>query len=288
MKYFAIPLLAGAVFCCTQAPAQKLEHKEHVSKEFTISAGQAAKNVLAIYNINGFIKVEGYNGDKVVLEIDKTIRAKTQEGLDKGKSEFKLGIEQEADSIIAYIANPFDSRPNHSRRNWDGPKIKYDFELDFTVKVPYSLNLHVSTVNGGDINVNDVTGSLGVRNVNGAIKVVNAKGPANMHTINGNVEVNYVSLPSGESDFKTLNGDVKISYPAALAVDCQFKTFNGDFYTDFPNVERLPVKVVKNAENRENKTVYKLSTETFIRIGSGGPTYKFETFNGNIYLKKQS
>ena len=84
MKYFAILLLAGAVLCCTQAPAQKLEHKEHVSKEFTVSAGQAAKNVLAIYNINGFIKVEGYNGDKVVLEIDKKISAKTQEGLDEG------------------------------------------------------------------------------------------------------------------------------------------------------------------------------------------------------------
>ncbi len=287
MKYFAIPLLAGAVLCCTQAPAQKLEHKEHVSKEFTV-AGQAAKNVLAIYNINGSIKVEGYNGDKVVLEIDKKITAKTQDVLDQGKAEFKLEIAQDADSIIAYIANPFDSRPNRGRRNWEGPRIQYDFELDFTVKVPYSLNLQISTVNGGDITVNDVTGSLGVRNVNGAIKVVNAKGKADMHTINGNVEVNFLTVPPGESDFKTLNGDIKITYPAALSVDCQFKTFHGDFFTDFPNVERLPVRVVKNSESRDNKTVYKLSTETFIRIGSGGNTYKFETFNGNIYLKKQS
>lgn len=287
MKYFAIPLLAGAVLCCTQAPAQKLEHNEHVSKEFTV-AGQAGKNVLAIYNINGFIKVEGYNGDKVVLEIDKKITAKNQDALDTGKQEFKLEIEQQADSIIAYIANPFDSRPNRGRRNWDGPRIEYNFELDFTVKVPYSLNLHVSTVNGGDINVRDVTGSLGVRNVNGAIHVVNAKGPANMHTVNGSVEVNFLTVPPGESNFKTLNGDIKVSYPGALAVDCQFKTFNGGFFTDFPNVENLPVRIVKNTENRENKTVYKLSTETFIRIGSGGPTYRFETFNGNIYLKKQS
>lgn len=287
MKYFAIPLLVGAVLCCTHAPAQKLEFKEHVSKEFAMN-GNASKNTLAIYNINGFIKVEGYNGDKVVLEIDKKITAKTQDVLDQGKAEFKLEFDQQADSVIAYIANPFDSRPNRNRRNWDGPKIDYHFELNFTVKVPYSLNLHVSTVNGGDVTVNDVTGSLGVHNVNGAIKVVNAKGPANVRTINGNVEVNYVTLPPGESDFKTLNGDIKISYPSSLSVDCQFKTFNGDFYTDFPNVERLPVKVVKNAENHENKTVYKLSTETSIRIGKGGPTYKFETFNGNIYLKKQS
>lgn len=287
MKYFAIPLLAGAVLCCTQAPAQKLEFKEHVSKSFSMN-GNATQNTLAIYNINGAIKVEGYDGDKVMLEIDKRISAKTQEVLDQGKQEFRLEIDQEADSIIAYIANPFDSRPNRQRRNWDGPKIHYNFELDFTVKVPYSLNLHISTVNGGDINVNNVTGSLGVHNVNGAIRIVNAKGPANVRTINGNVDVNYVTLPPGESDFKTLNGDIKITYPSALSVDCQFKTFNGDFYTDFPNVERLPVKVVKNSENHENKTVYKLSTETFIRIGKGGSTYKFETFNGNIYLKKQS
>ncbi|MHA4740137.1 DUF4097 family beta strand repeat-containing protein [Dyadobacter sp. MSC1_007] len=287
MKYFAIPLLAGAVLCCTQAPAQKLEFKEHVSKEFAMN-GNASKNTLAIYNINGFIKVEGYNGDKVVVEIDKKITAKTQEVLDQGKAEFKLEFEEHADSVIAYIANPYDSRPNRNRRGWDGPRIDYHFELNFTVKVPYSLNLHVSTVNGGDVTVNDVTGSLGVHNVNGAIKIVNAKGPANVRTINGNVEVNYLTLPPGESDFKTLNGDIKISYPSSLSVDCQFKTFNGDFYTDFPNVERLPVKVVKNAENHENKTIYKLSTETFIRIGNGGPTYKFETFNGNIYLKKQS
>lgn len=287
MKYFAIPLLAGAVLCCTQAPAQRLEFKEHVSKEFAMN-GNAAKSTLAIYNINGFIKVEGYSGDKVVLEIDKKITAKTQDVLDQGKQEFRLEFDQQADSLIAYIANPFDSRPNRNRRNWDGPKIDYDFQLNFTVKVPFSMNLHVSTVNGGDVTVNDVTGSLGVHNVNGAIKVVNAKGRANVRTINGNVEVSYATLPPGESDFKTLNGDIKISYPSALSVDCQFKTFNGEFYTDFPNVEHLPVRVVKNTENRDSKTVYKLSTETFLRIGQGGPTYKFETFNGNIYLKKQS
>jgi hypothetical protein len=287
MNYFAIPLMAGAVLCCTQAPAQKLEFKEHVTKEFTMKQS-AATSTLAIYNINGFIKVEGYNGDKVLVEVDKTISAKTNEFLEKGKQEFKLEFDEQSDSIIAYIAEPYDSRPNRNERNWNGPKINYHYELNFTVKVPYSLNLHVSTVNGGDVTVNDVTGALSVHNVNGAIKLVNAKGASKVRTVNGNVEANYVTLPPGESDFKTLNGDIKISYPSALSVDCQFKTFNGNFYTDFDNVESLPVRVIKNSENQNAKTIYKLSTETFIRVGKGGPTYKFETFNGNIYLKKQS
>jgi hypothetical protein len=287
MKYFVIPLLAGAVLACTQAPAQKLELKEHITKEFSLTKSASA-HTLAIYNVNGFIKVEGYQGDKILLEIDKTLSAKNQEVLEAGKREFSLEFEQNADSVIAYIEAPFDSRPNRNNRNWNGPKIHYHYELNFTVKVPYSLNLHVSTVNGGDVLVKDVTGSLGVNNVNGAIKITNAKGAAKVRTVNGNVEANYVVLPPGESDFKTLNGDIRISYPAALSVDCQFKTFNGSFYTDFMNVESLPVKVVKNEEVKDNKTVYKLSTDTLIRVGKGGPTYKFETFNGNIYLKKQS
>ncbi|KQS28177.1 DUF4097 family beta strand repeat-containing protein [Dyadobacter sp. Leaf189] len=286
MKLFAIPLLAGAVLCCTQAPAQNLEFKEHISKEF--AAPTASGSTLAIYNINGFIKVEGYAGDKVILEVNKKITAKTSEVLEQGKSQFKLSYDQKADSIIVYIAEPFDSRPNRGRRNWEGPKIEYNYALDFTVKVPYAMSLHVSTVNGGDVTVDNVTGPLSVSNVNGAIRVANAKGTARMRTVNGNVEANFLTLPPGESDFKTLNGDIRITYPAALSADCQFKSFHGEFYTDFPNAEQLPARVVKNQVNDGNKTVYKLNTETYIRIGQGGPTYKFETFNGNIYLKKQS
>jgi hypothetical protein len=287
MKYFAIPLLAGAVLCCTQAPAQKLKNKEHISKEFTLSPSATA-GTLAIYNVDGAIRVEGYSGNKVVLEVDKTISAETNAVLEQGKQEFKLEFEQKADSIIAYISHPFDSRPHRGRKNYDGPKIDYSFSLDFVVKVPYTMNMHVATVNNGDVDISDVTGKLEVNNVNGAITILNAKGTAIARTINGNVTANYTALPPGESDFKTLNGDIKITYPPALSVDCQFKSFNGEFFTDFPNTETLPVKVVKNEENKANKTVYKLSTETKIRIGNGGPLYKFETFNGNIYIKKQS
>ena len=288
MKNFAIPLLAGLVACCAQAPAQKLEFKEHVKKEFSVSAG-AGNNTLAVYNINGNIKVEGYNGDKVILEIDKTITAKDVETLQKGKEEFKLSFDQKADSIIAFISGPFDSRPNRNQnRNNERQKINYHFELDFIIKVPFAINLHLSTVNGGDVVVNDVTGLLSVHNVNGAIKLTNAKGTAEVRTVNGNIEANYLAVPSGNSDFKTLNGDIKISYPASFSADCRFKTFHGEFYTDFPDTETLPVKVVKNEEIKSEKTIYKLSTETQIRFGSGGKNYSFETFNGSVYIKKQS
>ncbi|QHV99002.1 DUF4097 family beta strand repeat-containing protein [Spirosoma endbachense] len=285
MKLFLIPCLAGLVLACAQSPASAQEFKEHVTKEFAAPNG----GTLVIYNINGFIKVEGYSGDKVVLDIDKTIKAKDKDVLETGKKEFKLEFEQKGDSIIAYIAEPFDSRPNRNWRDRDQDRrIHYDFTLDFTIKIPYKMNLHASTVNRGNVDVKDVGGSLKANNVNGAIGIVNAKGATDVHTINGDVVINYLASPPDKSSYYTLNGNIRVSYPANLSADLQFKSFQGEFYTDFPDAEILPVQVTKNQERRGETTVYKLNKNTAIRIGSGGKTFRFETFNGNIYIKKQS
>ncbi|WP_332368540.1 hypothetical protein [Spirosoma telluris] len=79
-----------------------------------------------------------------------------------------------------------------------------------------------------------------------------------------------------------------MSYPGNLSADLQFKTFQGKFYTDFPNTEVLPVQAIKTTQKTGDGTVYKLNKNVAIRIGSGGKTFKFETFNGSIYIKKQS
>lgn len=287
MKPFLIPALVGLVLSCAQSPVIAQEVNEHIRKEFTVS--KSATNTLSIHNINGFIKVEGYSGDKVVLEVDKSITAKTTQDLETGKKEFQFRMEQNGDSIMAYIAEPFDSRPNRTKerrdRNWH---IDYDFTLNFTVKVPYQVNLVVSTVNRGNVTVRDVAGALAVSNVNGAISLTNAKGATIAHTINGNVDINYVASPPEQSAYYTLNGDIRVSYPANLSADIQFKSFQGKFYTDFENTEVLPTRVVKTQQQTGNGTVYKLAKDTAIRIGRGGKTFKFETFNGNIYVKKQS
>ncbi|GAB3315308.1 hypothetical protein GCM10027299_04370 [Larkinella ripae] len=287
MRLFMPLFLAGLVLVCLSATAQTLESKNHISKEFTLSK-DAGSSVLAIYNISGFIKVEGYSGNKVVLEVDQTLSAKTSEVLEQGKQEFKLVFDQNADSVIAYIAEPHDTRPNRGWQNRHNRKVEYKFDLDYTVKVPFGMNIHVSTINSGDVTVKDVNGAISAHNINGAIFLTNIKGATNAHTINGNVEANYVTSPPEKSKYYTLNGDIKISYPASLSADLSFKTFQGDFYTDFPNAELLAPTVTKTQEKKGDGTVYKLNKDTAIRIGKGGQTLQFETFNGNVYIKKQS
>jgi DUF4097 and DUF4098 domain-containing protein YvlB len=288
MKKFCIPLLAGLVICCAKSTALAQEFKEKVSKTFTLEKA-ASSTVLTLYNIAGSIKVEGYSGNQVVMEIDKTISADNSQDLETGKKEFKLGFDQKEDSIIAYIAEPYDSRPHRNWHNgWDDRRIEYDYHLDFTIKVPIGINLHVSTINDGDISVKDVTGTLGVYNVNGAIEIANAKGTTTAHTVNGGVTVSYQDTPPEASSYYTVNGEMSITYPASLSADLQFKSMNGEFYTDFPNVEIMPARVVKSQEKKGGTTVYKLNKNMEVRIGTGGKLFKFETLNGNIYIKKQS
>lgn len=287
MNRFILPCLTGLMFACVLSSVKAQEFKERVTKEFTLPSGAAA-STLVIYNINGLIDVEGKAGSNVSFAVNKRLTAKTNATLDEGKREFKLAFEQKGDTIFAYIAEPFDSRPNRNKWQDNNRRIEYDFTLDFTVTVPRAMNVHVSTVNRGNVTVKDVAGTIRAQNVNGAVRLTNVQGATNAHTINGNVEANYLANPPDKSSYYTLNGDIKVSYPANLSADLQFKTFQGNFNTDFPDVEILPTKVTKSEDRRDNKTVYKLDKTTAIRIGSGGKTLRFETFNGNVYIKKQS
>jgi hypothetical protein len=288
MKKAIVTLLMGMGIICAVPKTNATEFKEHLSKEF-ILAGDASRNTLFIYNISGFIKVEGYQGNKVLLEMDKIITADDDKSLEEGKKEFRLAFVERTDTIMAYIAEPYDSRPH---RHWqyidDHREIDYNYNVDFTVKVPFGINLHISTVNDGVISVNNVSGILYINNVNEEISVKNAKGTTFAHTVNGDVSVNYLNNPPEESSYYTINGNIRVSYQPGLSADLQFKSMNGEIYTDYQEVERLPATVTKVQEKKGDGIVYKLNAITSVRFGKGGKIFKFETLNGNVYIKKQS
>jgi len=281
--------MMGWVICCAQSTANAQEFKDHIKKEFTLRKS-ALNSVLTIYNFSGSIKVEGYSGDKVIMDIDEKITAKNETQLEKGKKEFKMVFEQNDDTVTFYIAEPYDTRPYRDsiNRRYDDRDIRYNCNLEFVLKVPFSMNLNVSTVTDGDVDITDISGRLSAHNVNGSIKIINAKNTTNAHTINGNITINYIDNPKEESNYYTLNGDLRITYLPDLSADMQFKTMNGHFYTDFTNAEVLPVRVTKTKEKEGEGTVYKLGKSRDVRIGAGDKTFKFETLNGNVYIKKQS
>ena len=286
-RIFPLGLSALLLLCssgCLRAQSNK--SVEVISREFAPTAA-AGQRTLALYNVYGSVTVQGYAGSKILVEATQTITAADAKTLEIGKNELKLGFAQQGDSVVLYTATPYDSRPHNERNRSEHKEIKYHYAIDYVVKVPYQLNLHVSTVNNGKVLVQDVTGRLDVGNVNGPITLRNVKGTTQAHTVNGNVEADYAANPPGASSYHTINGQIKVKYPADFAADLHFKSMHGELYTDFANTEVLPAQITRNKQGKGDGTVYKLTKDTAVRIGKGGPDFRFETLNGDVTITKQ-
>src|SRR5258707_13260882 len=60
-------------------------------------------NTLILANINGSIKVQGYDGDKILIEAERIIRAKTEARLEQGKKEMQVQQIDRVDTLIVYV-----------------------------------------------------------------------------------------------------------------------------------------------------------------------------------------
>ncbi len=290
------------------APLMAQTYNEKISKEYAFEK-KDANNAVMIANINGNIKVEGYNGDKIIVEVNKSIHAKTDERLEKGKQQIQLGVLDLADTLIFYVQGTQAQfgRKDDKRRsdswyrnnygyNWccNGNRncstgcdcdLDFDFKMDFVVKVPQGVHVMVTTINDGDINVSHVGGAVSADNINGSIKLTDLMREAHATTINGNVDVEYTSNPKKDCRFYTLNGDINAWFQKGLAASMSFESFNGSFFTNIDKLETLPAKVEKESNSKGMK--YKINDNRY-KIGAGGAFLDFETFNGNVYLKERT
>ena len=271
---------------------------ENISKELSFEKKSPA-NALVIANMNGSVEVSAYEGSNIILEVKKSIHAKTETRLSAGKSEVQLGVIDRADTIVLYVVDGCHqfSKNKRGQNNsgwgeggWNyqsdrGCNLLYDYRMDFTVKVPASLNLVVSTINEGNVVVENVSGVVKAGNINGSIRLTRLQSEAVANTINGDVDVEYARNPGKECRFYSLNGDINASFQPGLSANLSFDSFNGDFYTNLTRLETLPVQVQKT--ERGDGVKYKISGNQY-KVGSGGPLLDFETFNGNVYLKEKT
>jgi len=295
MKTFMI-----IVICITRLTASAQTFTEKITKEFSFEK-KGMENTLLVANLNGSVKVTGYDGDKILVEVTRTIKAKTPERLEKGKEEINLGVMDRADTILLYTAglcSPFGRTSKKSgdwsRRNgwgyqWrdqqnDDCQDRCDYSFDYVIKIPKAVNLIVSTVNEGDVEVENLNGGITANNVNGSIKLSNISREATASTINGDVDITYTRNPEKACRFYTLNGDINAWFQKGLSANMSFESFNGELFTNVPRLETLPVVVEK--KETEKGTKFKVNGHRF-KVGNGGVVLDFETFNGDVYIKEK-
>ena len=249
----------------------------------------------SIGNINGDLKVEGYDGDEILITGSKTISNKRGNLDQRVINEIYLRQEEHEGTIYVFVQAPgvevefkkgeMRHSINWNRTNRDDHK-RVHFEFDLVVKMPKNLMLKASTINGGTLIVENMKNGVDAGNVNGNVYLKEVAGKTQAHTVNGDLEVYFSKSPTEDSKFHTVNGSMKIYSPKDLGAVVTFKSLHGDLYTDFEQVTRLTNQLNKEKSGKGFR--YRISKNTPIQIGNGGANMSFETVNGSAYIRQRN
>jgi len=259
-----------------------------------------ADHLLELRNINGSITIEGTSGSTIEVTVKRTIDGKTNAGEARGREEVQLGSYQTSGITALYMRTPCTIEPaagtskeellKNRWRNWRDDcrwADDYEYQLDWTVKVPAGISVTASTVNNGDLDISKVSGELQANNVNGDITISDIQNLLDVHTVNGDVDLDYLQAPTDGSKYYTLNGDINMFVPGSIDARIYFKSFNGDFFTEADDIQVAPMQVKQEQSDKKRGIKTKIEGRTSMILGSGGPQLDFETFNGDVYLKKK-
>lgn len=161
--------------------------------------------------------------------------------------------------------------------------------IDLTVQVPYASSLSLRSSMGGTIAVENVSGEIEVNGGMGPVTLRNVSGSAVVHTMNGDIEAIFSKLaPDKPLSFSTMNGDIDVTLPADLKADLKMKSQMGNIFSDFDvSLKQTPQKI-ENAGGGA-KGEYRISFDKSIygTVNGGGQEITFNTFHGDIFLRKK-
>lgn len=227
--------------------------------------------------INGTIKVSSHTSNDVVISAVANGETKKDNGHHNPKAGGMKKINSRGGFNIVAEENNNTVEVSSNNLNFEGELI---------VKVPKNFSLQLSTVNDGDIIIENVEGSHELSNVNGDITASKISGSVMATTVNGDISVTMNSVTSDSPlAFTNLNGDIMISLPSTAKFNVQAASENGDIYSDFEvNPDQSGKKISTSKVNGEHK-ISKLGGVSF-KINNGGPDMMITSMNGDIIIKK--
>jgi hypothetical protein len=272
MIRLAVTLLLASTVLAENYPIQE---RETIKR--TLEFAGSGMRILELDNVNGAIHATGYDGSTVEMTANKTIRARSQDGVQTAKQEVKLDITDKSEVLRIYVEGPF-------RDNWRSSwrYSGYEVDFDFDVRVPRDVKVRLRTVNG-EVQAEKIAGDFEVRGVNGRIAMTDINGSGSAETVNGEVKVGFLENPKSSSFFKTINGAIEIAFQPGLSANLQLKTFNGGLFTDFP-VTSIPSTSTGTSERRNGKFIYRSNRFTSVRVGNGGPEITIDGFNSEVRI----
>ena len=160
---------------------------------------------------------------------------------------------------------------------------------DLDIQVPVASALEIQSSMDGAVVVEGVNGEIDINNINGPVTLTAVSGNTLVHTVNGDITVVLTRVAAGKPmSFSTMNGDVDITLPADLKANLKMKSDQGEIYSDFDiNMTRQPAASEPATKTEQGKYRITFDKSLFGTINGGGPEISFNTFRGDIYIRKK-
>ena len=271
LRHVAIVPIASLLIGGVGSSAQQASSDDRVA----VPLSDASKPALIdVSLVSGSITVRGTNRKDVAV-IARSAADRPSRRDDPDATGMRR-IPQSAGFRITEEANRIKVSSEHPNR-----------QINFEIEAPSHSNLKLSTVNGGDVLVENIDGDLDVSNTNGGITLNNVAGAVNAGTTNGSVRATLTRVTAQkEMSFTSLNGAVDVTLPPSTKANLRLRSDRGDVYSDF-DVQLAPSTPTVQ-ENRDSNGRYRVRRHRSIvgAINGGGPEFELRTFNSNVYVRK--
>jgi hypothetical protein len=204
---------------------------------------------LAVENVHGSIRVEGWDRAEVEVAVTKTLIAPDAHpedvviSVEQGEGELRL-------RTMYTVPLPLPAR------------------VDYRLRVPRQVNLKGLRTLEGNITVRNIEGSVDARSLRGDIDQANISGAVEARTISGNIAVSLRALPEAATrlSLETANGSLFLRLPPGANADLEMSTTAGRIEGNLPRAASL--------------TPGDGALRT--RLGRGGTPVRLRTIRGNI------
>lgn len=233
-------------------------------------------SIIEISNMFGNVNVRPSDSGRVVLDVEKTVRASSREDAERLSKDFTFLITNEG-SKYRIFSN--QDKPLKERRR---------FKSSLRIQVPKQSMLELHNRNG-KVSLRDLTGDQVVFNqygavdaerINGGIHVESSfqntnvrdvKGPVTVKSRYGDVEVAWTSPPEDAVSVFHQFGNVTLRLPA-------MSSFLIDAHTDFGSIDSD--FAINGASSRGGQSLTG-------QIGESGPHIRIESRYGDVHLEKR-
>ena len=252
--------------------------QEDIVDRFNVAFSDPSKPGLVDVDLHyGGITVTAYNGDEVVIEARTRSERVDRSNTSEARGMKRIGVTSSELTVEEYN-NYMEIEAESQRR-----------AVDITLQVPVNTSLRLSCHHQGEIHVEGVNGIFEVENHHGGITLLGVSGAVLAETHHKDIVVEFKEIyPDAEMSFETYHGKVDVTFPTNAKADVKLVSKAGDVYSDF-DVAQVPNPQRRTEENgRSSGGKYRVQIENafYGAINGGGPMMTFETYHGNIYIRK--